>query len=95
MITRPLQFTGTQLSINFATSAAGSLRVEVQNIGGEALPGFSLDDCSETFGDSVNRTVQWNQGSDVSQLAGRTVRLRFELKDADFYSFRFDSGKSN
>ena len=95
MITRPLQFTGTQLSINFATSAAGSIRVELQNIDGEALPGFSLDDCPETFGDSVNRTVQWNQGSDVSPLAGRTVRLRFELKDTDFYSFRFVSAKSN
>ncbi len=95
MITRPLRFRGSRLSINIATSAAGSLRVEIQNAGGEALPGFSLKDCPEIFGDSLNRTVQWNQGSDVSQLAGRTVCLRFELKDADFYSFRFDSGKSN
>ena len=26
---------------------------------------------------------------DVSQLAGQSVRLKFELKDADLYSFRF------
>ena len=95
MITRPLQFKGSRLNINFATSAAGSLRVEIQSVDGEALDGFSLDDCPEIFGDSVNRTIQWNQGSGVTQLAGRTVRLRFELKDADIYSFRFDTEESD
>ena len=30
-------------------------------------------------------------GTDVSTLAGRPVRLRFELKDADLYAFRFRS----
>jgi hypothetical protein len=31
----------------------------------------------------------WKSGTDVSQLAGKPVRLRFELKDADLYSFQF------
>ena len=69
--------------------------MEIQSVDGEALDGFSLDDCPEIFGDSVNRTIQWNQGSGVTQLAGRTVRLRFELKDADIYSFRFDTEESD
>ena len=31
----------------------------------------------------------WKQGPDVGALAGKPVRLRFVLKDADLYSLRF------
>jgi len=33
--------------------------------------------------------VSWKGGTDVSGLAGKPVRLRVRLKDADLYSFRF------
>ena len=89
MTTRPIKFAGSKLSINFATSAAGSLRVELQNEAGEPIPGFSLEDCPEIFGDTVDRVVTWKSGADVSRLAGQTVRLRFGLRDADLYSFQF------
>jgi len=88
LITRPLKFDGKRLEINFATSAAGSVRIEMQNPDGTPVPGFTLDDCPALFGDSVDRTVTWQQGSDVSALAGKVMRLRFVLKDADLYSFR-------
>lgn len=29
-------------------------------------------------------------GTDVGSLAGKTVRLRFVLKDADLYSIKFE-----
>ena len=72
-----------------ATSAAGGLRVELQSKEGTALPGFSLSDCDELFGDTLDRAVSWNGRTDVSSLAGQPVRLRFELRDADLYSFQF------
>ena len=31
----------------------------------------------------------WKNGSDVSSLAGKPVRLRFRLKDADLFAFQF------
>ena len=43
----------------------------------------------EIIGDEIERAVSWRNSSDVSKLAGQTVRLRFELKDADLYSFQF------
>lgn len=89
LITRPVTFDGDQLSLNFATSAAGSLRVEVQDAGGNPMPGFSLDDCPPLYGDTVDRRVSWKAGNDVSKLIGQPVRLRFGLEDADLYSFRF------
>jgi hypothetical protein len=54
------------------------------------MPGFTLSDCEEHFGDSLARTVVWKSGHDVSSLAGKPVRLLFVLKDADVYSFRFE-----
>ena len=41
------------------------------------------------FGDTIERTVTWKNGGDVSALAGKPVRLRFVLKDADLYAFQF------
>ena len=87
--TRPLIFSGTSLELNYATSAVGSLKVEIQDADGHAIPGFSLDDFPEKFGDEIGGKVSWNGGGDVSSLAGSAVRLRFMLKDADVYAFKF------
>ncbi len=90
MITRSLCFTGQRLTINFATSAAGSIRVEIQDATTDRpVSGFTLDDCELQYGDQLDRVVSWKTGTDLSQLDGKPVRLRIELKDADLYSFRF------
>ena len=88
-LSRPLRFTGSKLTINHSTSAAGSVRVEMQDEDGEPIKGFSLAECPEQFGDSLDHTVTWTDNSDVSSLSGKVVRLRFVLKDADLYSLRF------
>jgi hypothetical protein len=89
VLTKPLVFTGDRLELNFSTSAAGSVRVEIQDRDGKPINGFSLADCPEIFGDSIARIVQWKNDADLSALAGMPVRLRFSFKDADVYSFRF------
>ncbi len=89
MTTKPLTFTGSQLSVNYATSAAGTLKVEIRNADGSPIPGFTLEDSEELFGDSTSQTVSWTAGSDVSSLAGKPIRLHIELKDGDLYSFQF------
>lgn len=89
LLTPPLTFEGDTLRLNFATSAFGGVRVEIQDAAGAPLPGFTLADSVEIYGDSVDRPVVWNHGSDVSTLAGRAVRLRFVLRDADLYALRF------
>jgi hypothetical protein len=89
LITKPVQFDGKKLTLNFATSAAGSVRVEIQNAQGEPVPGFTLDECPPIFGDCIERTVSWKTGSDVGSLAGKPVRLRFALEDADLFAVQF------
>ena len=91
LITRPFTFTGGQLTINFATSAAGDIRVEIQDAAGKPLPGFALADAREQLGNEIRRVVSWKNGDDVSSLAGQPIRLQFVMRDADLYSFRFQS----
>jgi len=88
-ITRPLRFSGKRLMLNYSTSAAGGIQVEIQDEKGKPLPGFTLDDCPEFYGDAIEEAVKWEGGEDLSTLAGRTVRLRFVLRDADVYALRF------
>ena len=87
--TKPLVFGGKELTLNFATSAAGHVRVELQDAGGRPLPGFTLADSDELFGDTLERAVTWKDKSDVSALAGRPIRIRITMQDADLYSLRF------
>lgn len=94
MLTKPLVFSGQQLEINYRTGAAGSVRVEVQDVDGLALPGYGLDDCTQIIGDEISRIVTWTDGADVAALAGREVRLRWVLRDADLFSLRFVSTAS-
>ena len=89
LTTKPIKFAGKHLSINFATSAPGSIRVEIQTSDGKPIPKFTLDDCREQIGNEIDRIVTWKGGSDVSSLAGQTVRLRFVMKDADLYAIQF------
>ena len=93
LITKPIKFSGKTLSLNFACSAVGDIRVEIQDPAGKPIPGFALADATELVGDEISRTYSWKSGTDVSQLSGKTVRLRFVLKDADLYSFQFTQAK--
>lgn len=87
--TRPITFAGTRLMINYATSAAGSVQVEVQDETGKALAGYELANAELMYGDELEAPVRWKAGESLSSLAGTRVRLRFVLKDADVFAMRF------
>lgn len=88
-VTKPVRFAGHRLTVNYATSAAGSLRVELQNEDGTPIPGYSLADADELFGDNVDQLVSWKDRTDVGSLAGKPIRLRFQLCDGDVFSYCF------
>jgi hypothetical protein len=89
MTTRPLVCSGPILNVNYATSAAGGIRCEVQDASGKPIAGLSLNDSIELFGDETAGIIRWRNGADLSALAGRQIRLRFVMRDADLYSLRF------
>jgi len=88
-VTKPLRFDGSELVLNVATSAAGSVWVEVQDDTGAPVAGYSRDVCDEIIGDDVARVVSWKGNAGLGDLAGKSIRLRFIMKDADLYAIRF------
>ena len=84
LLTKPLIFAGETLELNVSTSAAGFVRVEVLNADDEILA-----TSEDMTGDAVDFAVRWVGRSDVVDLAGQPVRLRFTLRDADLYAYRF------
>jgi len=74
--------------LNFATSAAGEIRIEIQDSQGQPISGFSLQESQPLIGNEIERNVRWENGEDVGQLSGKPIRLRFVMKDADLYALQ-------
>ena len=55
---------------------------------GNPVEEVAMKNSEVLFGKEIEHTVTWNQSSDLSHLAGRPVRLRVRLFDADLYSIR-------
>ncbi len=89
LVTKPFIFSGQELEINYATSAAGEIRIEIQDENGDPVPGFTLKDKQSLIGNEIARIVSWNGNQNLEALANKPVRLHIYLKDADLYSFRF------
>lgn len=89
IITKPFRFTGDTLFLNFSTSAAGFIKVELQDLQGNNIEGFELKNAKELIGNEIEKAVSWQGNPDLSKLMDQAVRLRFVMKDADLYSMRF------
>jgi hypothetical protein len=86
LLTKPLVFDGSRLSLNLASR--GGVRVEVQDAAGKPLPGFALAGGEVIKADEIEKVVSWKGGS-LSSIAGKPVRLLIEMEDAEVFSFQF------
>ena len=86
VLTKPFVFTGDNLKINFATSGAGFVRFRLTDAEGNLLDGY---DSGKIFGDSVDRTVRFPKS--LAELSGKEIRMEISMKDAELYSFQFDT----
>ena len=83
--TRPLRIEGDKLVINGV--AQGEITAEITDPQGlHTLPGWGREDCHPVTGDQLSAELSWS-GRDLSELAGKHVRIRFYLDNADLYSF--------
>ena len=89
ILTKPIRFTGNKLMINFSTSAAGFIKVEILDLDGNKMEGFELENSTEIIGNEIEKIVTWNGNPDLNKINKKPVRLRFVMKDADLYSIRF------
>ena len=82
VLTKPVPVKNDTLRINFASSALGGLMITLCNEAGEELEGYRS---YTIFGDSVDRPVEFEKP--LSDLKGKSVRLKISLSDAHLYSF--------
>ncbi len=82
VITKPLTVSADVMSVNFASSALGGMRITLLDKDGREIEGYKS---YTTFGDSIDRPVEFERS--LSELRGKTVKLRIELSDCHLYSF--------
>jgi hypothetical protein len=87
--TKPLTFSDSRLVVNYRASSGGSLRVALLDPDGHPIEGFTLAECQPLVGDEVQQTVTWMTGHEVGALAHAPLRLYFQAKNADLFSFQF------
>ncbi|MBN2294927.1 MAG: hypothetical protein JXM70_21040 [Pirellulales bacterium] len=88
--TRPLSFPGKRLFINADIREGGSVKVGILSEKGEPLKGHNINDCVPITKGAITIPVSWKNAPEFSLPDGSHVRLRFELKNADLYSFWFE-----
>jgi hypothetical protein len=89
LVTHPFRFEGGRLALNYATGAAGHVRIQFLDKAGGEISGYTLEEADPLIGDELERVASWQGRTEVSRLAGQTVCMRIQLKDADVYSFKF------
>jgi hypothetical protein len=83
LMTKPLILPVGGISVN--ADVQGELRVRILDEKGVSLEGLDWRDCVPIQGDSVNHAVTWTSGRRAP--AGITIRLEFQLHDANLYAF--------
>ncbi len=83
VVTKLLVFKGTEMLVNFSTSARGRMFVTIRDEAGKNIRSVEL------FGNKVDRPVDFADGGKVADFAGKPVIVTFEMFDADLYSFHF------
>jgi hypothetical protein len=89
LVTQPFCCTGDKLFIN-ADAKSGSVQVEVLDERGLPIKGLEMESCraitSDTLANETNGWVRWKK--DLRSVKGKTIQLRFVLKNARLFSFR-------
>ena len=96
LVTRSFGFQGQNLYLNLdgamqEASAAGScdIRVEILGPNHEPMSGFTFDDALPITEGGRSIRATWKGHGDLLALEGKTIRLKFHIRNAKLYSFRF------
>ncbi len=65
------------------------MRLEIQDAQGAPLPKFALQDHGPLVGDAIDQAASWKKNRNLAALAGRAIRLRCVLQEADIFAIQF------
>ena len=86
LTTRPVTFNGKYLFVN-VDCPEGELKAEVLNEDSDVIEPFTLENCDPIATDKTLLKVEWEDGEDLADLAGKPVRFRFQLRNGSLYAF--------
>ena len=95
LLTPSIRFSGSRLELNVDTGAGGSVLVELQHDNGQPIQGYTADEAMYICGNSVRMPVCWGDRQDVSELAGKPIKIRFVMRDCKLYAFQFISDQAD
>jgi hypothetical protein len=81
--TKPLRLKTPELILN-ANAAGGEVRAALLETDGNAIAGFSADDCEPLRADATQWPVRWRTGAAIP--TDRPVRVVLEMKQARLFS---------
>lgn len=85
--TRPLLARSGSIELN-VLAPDGEVRVQVTDIKGDVLPGYSFADSIPFIGDNLNWEPHWKGNQSLHKLSERTLRLEVLLYNARLYAIR-------
>ncbi|MGY8693203.1 MAG: LamG-like jellyroll fold domain-containing protein, partial [Verrucomicrobiia bacterium] len=91
--TRLIRFKGKRLELNIDTGATGYAQIGFLDETGRSIPGYGVDDCVYINSNSTDHTVEWlRNGTDLSSVSGRLVRLVVSMRGTDLYAIQLALG---
>lgn len=95
LLTELFKFDGAYFFVN--ANVTGSLKAELTDINGNVIPGYSKNDCIVYRGDATKSRIVWAGKTNLSELKGKAIRVKFYVTDGSLYAFwisPYDSGES-
>jgi len=88
IVTKPFRLDGERLEVN-ADARAGRIRIEILDAERRPVAGFAGKHAAEHANvDEIRLTAKWTGEKKLATLRGKTIRLRFTLRDAVIYAFQ-------
>lgn len=94
--TRKIRFSGCHLFVN-VDAVRGQLRMEVLDERSEVVEGYSKEECNSLTTNTTKSAIHWKRKNNLAELSGKTIKLKFYLRNASLFSFwvsEFESGES-
>jgi hypothetical protein len=69
--------------------AGGSIRVELLDENDKPIKGYTRDDATRLYDNSVHLPVTWGTNDSVAALSAKPINIRFLMRDCKLYAFQF------
>lgn len=87
LLTRPFVIpAAATLGVNAVVNDGGMLRAELRTDNNKTVDGFTFDDCKPLVESGFSQSMVWGEKT-LADLEGQELRLHFELKNAEIFTY--------